>query len=130
VGVVDEAIEDGVSVGWVTDHLMPPGHRKLAGNERRAMPVSVLEDFQQVVASIAVERFEAPVIEDEQVNAGKAFHACGDAAITFCKGQFVDQPWQPRVEDRAVVATSLVAKRTGKPAFADPGRPDNLSMAE
>jgi len=114
MGVVDEAIEDGVGIGRGADHFMPPGHRELAGNERRAMTIAVLEDFQQMVPGITIERFQPPVIEDEQVNAGRAFQTSGDAAIALGKRQIVDQPWQPCVEDRAVVAACL--SRAGKTA--------------
>ena len=52
-----------------------------------------------MVPSVAIERFEPPVVENEEVDAGEALHARGDPAITFGKGQFVDQSWQSRVED-------------------------------
>jgi hypothetical protein len=38
----------------------------LAGDDRRASSVSFFEDFEEVVASGGIERFETPIIEDEQ----------------------------------------------------------------
>lgn len=72
VGVVYEAVEDRVSIGRVVDEFMPTSHRQLTGHQRRAPHVAVLEDFQQMVAVIAVQRCQAPVIEDEQINPGQA----------------------------------------------------------
>ena len=69
MGIVDEAVEDGVGVGWIADHLVPCRYRQLAGDDRRAAPVAFLEDFEQVVARPGVERFEPPVVEDEQLDA-------------------------------------------------------------
>ena len=34
VGIVDDAIEDGVGVGWVSDQLVPFIHGNLAGDDR------------------------------------------------------------------------------------------------
>ena len=59
MGVVNEAIEDGVGVGGVADDLMPGRHGKLRGDDRRPAPVSLFEDFQQIVAGAGVEGLEA-----------------------------------------------------------------------
>jgi hypothetical protein len=34
MGVVDEAVEDGVGVGRVSNDLVPGGQRKLGGDDR------------------------------------------------------------------------------------------------
>ena len=64
MGVVDEAIEDGVGVGGIADDLMPGGDGKLRGDDRRSAPIALFEDFEQVVTGAGVERFEAEVVED------------------------------------------------------------------
>lgn len=78
-----------------------------------------------MVAGIAVERLQAPVVEDEYVDAGEALHAGSDPAIASGERQVVDQAWQPGVEHRAIVATRLVADGAGKPALADASGPDD-----
>ena len=40
MGVVDEAVEDGVGIGWVADDLVPFVDRDLAGQDGRAAAVS------------------------------------------------------------------------------------------
>ena len=112
MGVVDEAVQDGIGVDRISDQLMPSRHGELTGDKGRAPATSVFEYFEQVVPGIAVKRFEAPVVEDEKFDARQALHARGDPAIALGKCQFLDQPWQPCVEDRAVVAARLVAERT------------------
>ena len=63
MGVVDEAIQDGVGVGGVAYGLMPAIHGKLGRDDCGAASVSLLEDFEEVVASARIERLQAPVVE-------------------------------------------------------------------
>lgn len=64
-----------------------------------------------MMPGISVERFEAPVVEDQQIDPGEIPHARGDAPIAFGERELVDQPRQSGVEDRVVVAAGLVADR-------------------
>ena len=67
MGVVDEAVEDGVGVGRVADHLVPFVDGELAGDDGGAAAVAFFEDLEEIVAGAGVERFEAPVVEDEEM---------------------------------------------------------------
>ena len=49
---VHEAVEDGVGDGRVGDHLVPVLHVDLAGHDRAAAPLPVVEDFQEIAAMI------------------------------------------------------------------------------
>jgi hypothetical protein len=40
MGVLDEAVEDGVGIGWVADDLVPFVDRDLAGQDGRAAAIS------------------------------------------------------------------------------------------
>ncbi len=68
MGVVDEAIQDGVGIGGVTDDAVPGGYGKLAGDDGRSTAIAVLEDFEQIVTGLFVEGLEAPVVQDENLN--------------------------------------------------------------
>ena len=46
MGVVDEAVQDGVGVSGIGDDLMPGGQRELGSDNRRSAAVSLLEDFE------------------------------------------------------------------------------------
>ena len=50
VGVMDEAVQDGIGQGRIADGLVPVLHRELAGDNRGAAAVAVFEDFQQVAS--------------------------------------------------------------------------------
>ncbi len=48
MGVVDEAVEDGVGVGGLADDRVPVGYGELAGDQGGPSAVSIFEDFQQI----------------------------------------------------------------------------------
>ena len=48
--VVNDAIENGISVGGIADQLVPFVNRDLAGDDRRSPTVAFFEDFEEVVA--------------------------------------------------------------------------------
>jgi len=67
VGIVHQAVEDRIRQGGVAEARGPAGHGQLAGDQRRAASVTVLEDLQKVAAFGVGERLQAEVVEDEQV---------------------------------------------------------------
>src|SRR5262245_65758122 len=76
-----------------------------------------------VTTCAGVERFEAPVVEDEELDAGKAAQDTGIAAVAAGERELGEQFGDALVENRAVITTSFVTERTGQPTFADPGGP-------
>ncbi len=48
MGIVDDAIENGVGDSRLTDHVVPGGNGKLGGDQRGFPAVAFLEDFEQV----------------------------------------------------------------------------------
>ncbi len=73
---------------------------------------------EEVPTHGGVERFEAPVVEDEQVDASKGFEEAGMAAISAGEREVGEEPGYAFIEHRAIVACRLVAEGTDKPAFA------------
>jgi hypothetical protein len=68
VSIVDEAIEDGICHRWVCNRLVPVLDRQLAGDERGAAVVPVIDKLQEIVALIGSKRREAPIVEDQQID--------------------------------------------------------------
>ena len=123
MSVVNEAVEDGVGISRVADEGVPFVDGDLTGENGRAAPITLLEDLVEVTTGAGIEGFEAPIIEDEELDAGKAAQDAGVAAVTTGERELAEELGDPLVENRAVVTTSLVTERTGKPTFADPGGP-------
>jgi hypothetical protein len=91
-------------------------------NDGRTPTVAFFEDFEEIVACGGIERFEAPIVEDEQLHAAKRPQDAGIAAVATGEREIGEEFGDSLVEDGAVVATGLVTERRGKPAFADAGR--------
>ena len=81
MGVVDEAVENGVSVGRVPDHLVPRSDGQLAGDDGGTATITFFEDLEQVMAGECIERLEAPIIQDEELHAAEGALEAGMAAI-------------------------------------------------
>ena len=124
VGVVNEAIEDGVGVGGIADDLMPGGDGKLRGDDRRSAPIALFENFEQVVTGAGVERFEPEVVENEQIGATKGFDEARMAAVATREREVFAELGPAMIDDGAIVAAGLLADGASQPAFADAGRAD------
>jgi hypothetical protein len=63
LGVVKEAVEDGVGISGMTDHLMPFIDGELAGDDCGATAVAFLENFEEIMTGFGSERLKAPVVD-------------------------------------------------------------------
>jgi hypothetical protein len=95
----------------------------LTGEDGRVTPIAFLEDLVEVTTGAGVERFKAPIVEDEELDAGETAQDAGIAAVTAGEREFGEELGNPLIENRAVVAASLVTEGTSKPRFAHAGRP-------
>jgi len=123
VGVLNEPVKDGVGISRVANEGVPFVDRDLTGENGRATPMAFLEDLVEVTTGAGVERFEAPIVEDEELDAGETAQDAGIAAVTAGEREFGKELGNPLIKNRAVIAASLVTEGTGKPTFADPGGP-------
>jgi hypothetical protein len=124
VGVVNEAIADGVGVGGIADDLMPGRHGKLRGNDRRSAPIALFEDFEEVVTGAGVEWFEPEVVENEQIGATQGFDEARMAAVAACERQLFAELGPAVIDDRAIVTAGLLADGASEPTFSGSARTD------
>jgi len=113
--VVDDAVEDRIGESWVTDQVVPSVHGNLAGDQRGATAVAVLDDLQQVVALLGGEWLQSPIIEDQQLHPAECPHQPGVATIAACQCEIAEQTWDPLIQDGEIVAACAVAECAGKP---------------
>ncbi len=123
MSVVDKAVEDGVGASRVADYLVPFVDRDLAGQDCRAATIAFFEDLVEIAAGAGVERFEPPIVEDQELDAIEAAHDAGITSVATRQGEIGEELGDTLIEHRAVVAAGLVAEGTGKPTFADAGWP-------
>ena len=69
MGVVHEAVEDGVGDGRVGDHLVPVFDVDLTGHDGAAAALPIVEDLEQVATLVRRDVGEPPVVEDQQFSA-------------------------------------------------------------
>src|SRR5579862_634346 len=100
MGVVNEAVQDGVGVCRVRYDLMPAVHGKLGGDDRRETAIALFEDFEQIVTGGGVERLQAPVVEYQQVGATETAQDAGMTPVPARQRQFLEQPGNALVENR------------------------------
>jgi hypothetical protein len=77
VGVVEEAVADGVGLGRVADAGVPLLGWELGGDEGGGALGAVLDDLDQVSPLAVSERGEEPVVDGEQVELGEACEEAG-----------------------------------------------------
>ena len=78
---MDDAIEYGVRERGLADDIVPFITGKLAGDERGAVAVAVLDDFHQIAPLVGGEPFRPPVVEDQQVGLDQATKQACEATV-------------------------------------------------
>jgi hypothetical protein len=126
MGVVDEAVQDGVGDGWVGNRLVPMIDRQLACHDGRAAIVPIIDDLQQIAPLLLRQRSEPPVVEDQELDACQGFEHPAMTAIAACQRQGIEQSRHTLIQDGAIVAAGLVTERTRKPTLANPGRAHDI----
>ena len=90
-----------------------------------AAAVAIVDDLEEVAPLIGRQIGEAPVVEDEEFDAGDGLEQASMAAVAACQRQRIEQPRHAMIEHRAIVSAGLVRQRASDPTFADAGRADD-----
>jgi hypothetical protein len=122
VGVVDEAVQDGVGDGGVADPVMPLGDGELTRNDRRGSAVSILHHFEEVMALGFGGSTHAEIIEDEEVRLGELGEELRIRSVGPGESDFVEEPRDTSIEDPQAATTGGLAKSRGEVALADSRR--------
>ena len=118
--------EDGVGERRIFQIGMPLLHRQLAGDERRATIVSIIQDLQEVAADRVWQRREAEVIYDQQIGLGELAQEGGLALQSRMPEQLVHEPRDAEAAHAVIGSTGGMADGARNEALADAGRPGNI----
>jgi hypothetical protein len=99
VSIVNETVQDSVSIGRIADYFVPSVYWKLGGNHRGAASVAFLEDFQEIMSGGGVERLQSPIVEDQKVGAAEVAQKTGMATVATRQRKLLEQPGHALVED-------------------------------
>src|SRR5262245_53721445 len=105
VGVMDEAIEDGIGEGGIADEIVPGFDRELAGNQRRRAAMSILDDLHEIVALTGVETVGTEVVEDQQIDLGQRTKETVEAAVAVGELELCEEPRRACVVCPVALAT-------------------------
>src|SRR6516165_7389633 len=114
--------------GRIADHLMPAIHGDLAGDQQRPAIAAIVDDLEQIAALLGIERFRAPIVDDQQADALERGQQPRQPTFTARLGEIDEQARSALVEHREAVATGLVAEGTSEPRLADTGWADDDQM--
>ena len=118
---MNEAVEDGVGIGWIADDFVPTVDGKLRGDHGRVAPIAIFEDFQEIVPGGSIEGLQPPVVEDQKIGAAEVAQKTRMTSIAARQGKVCKEPGNPLVEHRPIVTTGFVTECRGKPALAGAG---------
>src|ERR1700747_1580942 len=109
MSVMDDAVEDGVGEGRFADQIVPAVDRDLAGDQRGAAAVAVLDDLQQVVTLLGTKWLKTPVVEDQELDAAEGTHQARVTAVAARQCEIAEQARNALVKHRAIITAGLVA---------------------
>src|ERR1700674_5202244 len=113
MGVVQEAVADGVGQGRLAEVVVPLGRRQLAGDNRAAAAIAILEDLEEVTALLILDGGEAPIVEDEDVEAGELGEQADVGAVGAGQQEGVEEAGGAPVVGAVALAAGLMRERAG-----------------
>ena len=91
MGVVNDAVEDGVGDGWLANDGVPFVDGSLGCDQGRLSAVALFTDIEDVEPLAVVHGVGAPVIEDQELDAGKFVDEPRPAAVEAGLGEVLEQ---------------------------------------
>ena len=87
LGIVNDAVQDGVCQGGVGNAQVPVGHRDLAGEESGTMSEAIVKDFEQILGIWDGDGIAHPVVEDQEAGSGQGTQEISERAVLVGKGE-------------------------------------------
>ena len=122
IGVMHQAIEDGIGDGAVAEISVPLLDRQLAGDERGTPVVAVVEDLEQIAHGLIGERRDTEVVDENQIGFSELAVEGRTLLQEAVASQFVNESGQGEAAYAELGAAGRVRQCAGDVAFADAGR--------
>jgi hypothetical protein len=121
VGLMDEAIEDRVGEGGVSQIVVPMFDWQLTGDDGRAGADTIIEQLKQIRTCALIERSQSPVVQNDDVRSRPLRQALAESAIAMGDTKRLDETRQSNILRAEALAACLVAQGTSEPRFAAAG---------
>ena len=115
-----QPVTERIGEAGVRDVVVPLAGRELAGDDRGAGARAVLENLEQIAATVFRERAQGEVIEDEDVDAGEAGELLGIRIVDHVvigDGRYIGTRLVPSCRD----ASGPLANNSSTAASLGPG---------
>ena len=90
--------------------IVPALHGELAGDDRRALAEAVLEEVIEITSTVIVESDHAPVVEDQDVDAGEASEQADVGAVGARERELIEEPRGAAVDRAEAVADRVLGE--------------------
>jgi hypothetical protein len=120
---VNQAIQDGIGQGRISDLGVPFIHRQLSGNESGTKAVPIFEEFQKVPALFVSQVRYAPVVQGNQIDFGQGGQELRITPIAFGDLKVLEKTGETEIANRVALTTGFVGQGTGQEGFTASGRP-------
>ena len=117
------AVENRVGERGVAQVFMPAVDRQLTGDDRRSVAIPVVEDLEQVLALRVLEPDEAPIIEDQEVDARETRQHDGVRAVAVRERELRKQAWNAAVDNRCRCRQACCPRAQARNDFPTPVGP-------
>jgi len=121
VGVMHQAVEDGVSDRGIADALVPMIDGKLSSHDGGGAAVPVLDDLQELSALWGGHRGQTEIIDHQDFGLEQLFHELWVRAICSGDSEFLEQARQPDVVGLEAHPAGSVCQSAGEIGFAHSG---------
>ena len=108
VSIVNEAIQDRVAEGGITDDVVPMFHRDLAGDDGRCATMAIIKELQKVAPFGRIENRQPPVVENEELNASEVFEQAAIATVAPSKGERLEEARDAIILNRTIITAGFV----------------------
>src|SRR5262245_20451492 len=128
MGVVEEAVADGIGEGGIADEGVPLSDGQLAGQDGGAGAMPIIEQFEEVPTILRGESIEPPVVDEQDVNAGELGEQAEVTAVGPGEGELVEEAGGAPIEGPEALATGLLGEGAGHEGLAGSGGADDQEI--
>jgi hypothetical protein len=131
--MMDEAVQDGIGEGGISNDIVPVLEGELAGDEGGSSFGAVFDDLQEIAALGLVQGSQAVIVDGQEVGFLEAVHELGRGAISPGHSQVLDEAREPEIAAGEALAAGGLGEGTGQVGFAGArgaGDEDDLVVAD
>ena len=108
MSMMQDTITDGVGQGRVRQIIVPERRSELTRDHGRPEVVAILEDFEQILAVLVLDRRQPPIVEHEDIDAREARQEARIGPGGPRQRKFVEQPRGTPIECAIALSAGLV----------------------